>query len=165
MKRFPLSPFIRASRRQQIAFGIVAGLFGSGALAFGGTMASYAHKWGRLSDTPVIVILTITLTIGAGFLDAAYALIFSSRRELLGRFTLFAIGGFLCAIPFMLLAVTLGGLAKPGSPQSLALTLPAIVFGLLAIRLAWVRTKQQKYSNQPVEPTSTAAPRRRSRLT
>ena len=154
-KRFPIHPFLPLARRQTLGVGIAALVFGIGFLVFGGVLASYAHTWGSDDRVPVILMLAIIVIVGVGFLDAAYALLRGRRKELLGSFSLYAIGGFLCAIPILLLVAIYKGVAKSGNIEQTMLTLPAIAIGLMAIRLAWLRSRNRKHRIQPIETTRT----------
>ncbi len=138
----PEDPTTPATKGQTIVVGVASAVAGVGFLVCAGLMIVLTHSSGRLMLLPVIFLNCVTIILGVGFLDVAFALLRKKekrRAQLFGNFTLYLAGGFLIFVPLFLLFL---GLVE-GSDVDLRI-LGGVSLGLLAIRLAWVRKKKTR---------------------
>lgn len=134
--------------------GIASLAAGTAFLAFAALTIAITRSAGRLAVPSVMLLIGLMVILGVGFLDVAFAVFRGKgrrRSHLLSNATLYLSGGFLAALPMLVLGLGIVMGSRVDLPSILeALSISGI--GLVAIRLARIRGRRA--SNQPSGPAS-----------
>jgi len=154
MNQLPKDPLTPASKREVLITGVASSITGIVFLIFAILTINITHSNGRLGLPPVMFLIGFMVIVGVGFLGAAFTIFRGKDKREVSLFsspTLYLVGGVLFVLPLLIVALIIG----MGSRVDLILVarvLPIMGLGLLAIRLARIRSK--KGSNQLPDPTS-----------
>ena len=159
MNALPKDPLTPASKRQLLISGVASSITGIAFLVFAALTVNITHSNGRLELPSVMLLIGFMVIVGVGFLSAAFAIFRGKDKPGVSLFSipaLYFVGGVLFALPLLILAL---GFVMGFRVELIFIVrlLPMSGLGLLAIRLARIRSK--KGSNQSTDPTlSSGAP-------
>ena len=140
MYRLSGNLFATASKWQALGVGIVSLAAGMALLVPTAWMIAHTFSSGRLS-LAVIFITGLFLALVTLFLAVAFALFRGKKQpegQLMGSAALYVVGSFLFGLPLTLLVWGLW-MGSKDNLSSIVTILSMSAFGLLVIRLAWMR--------------------------